>query len=96
VGIHAAVTRQRKDGTPKGGWYPGQRISVDEAVRGYTIVPAITYGQDDVLGSITPGKHADLVILDRDIYSVDPMEIVNTRVDLTIFNGRIVHRGGVF
>ena len=96
VGIHAAVTRQRKDGTPEGGWYPGQRISVDEAVRGYTIVPSMIYGRDDVVGSITPGKHADLVILDRDIYSIDPMEIVDTRVALTLFDGRIVYRGDGF
>jgi predicted amidohydrolase YtcJ len=92
VGIHAAVTRQRKDGTPEGGWYPEQRITVEEAVRCYTIVPATTYGREHELGSITPGKHADLVILDRDIYSVDPMEIVDTRVDLTIFDGQIVYR----
>jgi len=96
VGIHAAVTRQRKDGTPEGGWYPEQRITVEEAVRCYTIVPATTYGREHELGSITPGKHADLVILDRDIYSVDPMEIVDTRVDLTIFDGRIVYRSDAF
>jgi len=93
VGIHAAVTRQRKNGTPEGGWYPAQRISVDEAVRGYTLVPAMIYGRDHVLGSITPGKYADLVILERDIYSIDPMEIVDTRVALTLFDGRIVYRG---
>ncbi len=90
VGIHAAVTRQRKDGTPNGGWYPSQRISVEEAVRGYTIVPAVCYGVDDRLGSITPGKYADMVVLDRDIYAIDPMEIIETKVDLTIFDGRIV------
>ena len=62
----------------------------------YTIVPAMVYGRDDELGSITPGKRADLVILDRDIYSVDPMEIVDTRVDLTLFDGRIVYRSDAF
>ncbi|MBU4427674.1 MAG: amidohydrolase family protein, partial [Proteobacteria bacterium] len=46
--------------------------------------------------SITPGKRADLVILDRDIYTVDPMEIVDTRVDLTLFDGRIVYRSDAF
>ncbi len=96
VGIHAAVTRQRKDGTPEGGWYPEQKISVDEAVRGYTIVPAEVYGRDHELGSITPGKRADLIILDRDIYTVDPMEIAETTVDLTLFDGRVVHRRGAF
>jgi predicted amidohydrolase YtcJ len=92
VGIHAAVTRQRKDGTPEGGWYPGQRISVDEAVRGYTIVPATTYGQEQELGSITPGKRADLVVLEKDIYTIDPMEIADTKIDMTIFDGQIVYQ----
>ncbi|RLB18271.1 MAG: amidohydrolase [Deltaproteobacteria bacterium] len=90
VGIHAAVTRQRRDGTPKGGWYPLQRISIEDAVRGYTILPAMSYGVGDRLGSITPGKYADMVILDRDIYTIEPMEIIETKVDMTIFDGRIV------
>ena len=96
VGIHALVTRQRGDGTPEGGWYPEQRITVEEAVRGYTLSPAMTFGRQNELGSITPGKRADLVILDRDIYSVDPMEILDTKVDLTVFDGRIVYRSDAF
>ena len=92
VGIHALVTRQRGDGTPKGGWYPESRITVDEAVRGYTLLPAVTHGVGDRLGSITPGKLADLIVLDRDIYTIDPMEILEARVDLTVFDGRIVYR----
>ena len=96
VGIHALVTRQRRDGTPEGGWYPEQRITVEEAVRGYTLSPAMTFGRQSELGSISPGKFADLVILDRDIYSVDPMEILDTKVDLTIFEGRIVYRSDAF
>lgn len=96
VAIHAAVTRQREDGSPQGGWYPEHRISVEEAVRALTIAPAYAYGLEDELGSITPGKKADLIVLDRDIYAVDPMDIIHTKVDLTIFDGRIVHRGEQF
>jgi hypothetical protein len=92
VGIHALVTRQRKDGTPQGGWYPESRITVEEAVRGYTLLPASTHGLGDRLGSITPGKYADVVVLDRDIYTINPMEILDARVDMTIFDGRIVYR----
>ncbi|MGD8470672.1 MAG: amidohydrolase [Desulfobacterales bacterium] len=92
VGIHAAVTRQRRDGTPEGGWYPEQRIRVEDAVRGYTTVPAAFYGQSDKMGTLTPGKRADMIILDRDIFEVDPMEIVDARVEMTIFDGRIVFR----
>jgi predicted amidohydrolase YtcJ len=92
VGIHAAVTRQRRDGTPAGGWYPEQRISVADAVRGYTTVPAAFYGQTQNMGTLTPGKWADLIVLDRDIFEVDPMEIADARVELTVFDGRIVYR----
>ena len=92
VGIHAAVTRQRRDGTPAGGWYPEQRISVEDAVQGYTTVPAAFYGQSREMGTLTPGKRADMTILDRDIFQVDPMEIADTRVEMTIFDGRIVYR----
>ena len=92
VGIHAAVTRQRRDGTPAGGWYPQQRISIEDAVRGYTTVPAAFYGQSRELGTLTPGKRADMTVLDRDIFRVDPMEIADARVEMTIFDGRIVYR----
>lgn len=90
VGIHAAVTRQRRDGSPEGGWYPRERISVEEAVRGYTLAPAEANGVAGELGTVSPGKRADMVVLDRDIFSVDPMEIIETSVDMTIFDGRVV------
>ena len=92
VGIHAAVTRQRRDGTPAGGWYPEQRISVADALRGYTTVPAAFYGQAQNMGSLTPGKWADMIVLDRDIFQVDPMEIAEARVEMTVFDGRVVYR----
>jgi len=92
VGIHAAVTRRRKDGTPPEGWYSSQRITVEEAVRGYTIDPAIAYGMENKLGSITQGKWADIIILDRDIFAENPMEIADARVYMTVFDGRIVFR----
>jgi hypothetical protein len=92
VGIHAAVTRQRRDGTPQGGWYPEQRIRVEDAVRGYTTAPAAFYGQSHKMGTLTPGKKADMIVLDRDIFEVDPMEIADARVEMTIFDGRIVFR----
>jgi predicted amidohydrolase YtcJ len=92
VGIHAAVTRQRRDGTPAGGWYPEQRIGVEDAVRGYTTVPAAFYGQSREMGTLTPGKRADMIVLDRDIFEVDPMAIADARVEMTIFDGRIVYQ----
>lgn len=91
VGIHAAVTRQRRDGTPAGGWYPDQRVSVEQAVRSYTTVPAAFYGRSQELGTLTPGKKADIIVLNQNIFKIDPMEIAETQVDLTLFDGRIVY-----
>ncbi len=91
-GIHAAVTRQRRDGTPPGGWYPQQRLTVAEAVWGFTMGPALASGRDAELGSITPGKLADLIVLDRDIFTIEPMEIAQTQVVMTVFDGRVVYR----
>jgi predicted amidohydrolase YtcJ len=88
--IQAAVTRQRRDGTPAGGWYPAQRLSVAEAVSGFTMGGAKVTGRQAELGSLTPGKLADVAIFDRDIYALPPMEIAGAQADLTIFDGRVV------
>ena len=89
-GIHAAVTRRRRNGNPPDGWYPDQRLIIADAVWAYTMGPAFACGLEDKLGSITPGKLADLVVLDRNIYQIEPREIAEAQVDLTIFNGQIV------
>ncbi len=90
-GIHAAVTRQQRDGEPQGGWYPRQRLTVAEAVWGYTMGTALVAGREAELGSITPGKLADLIVLDRDIFAVEPMDIAQAQVVMTIFDGQVVH-----
>jgi hypothetical protein len=91
VGIQAAATRRRGDGTPEGGWRPEQRITVDQAVKAYTAAPASACGEGDVAGAIGPGKRADLIALDRNIYEIDPLEISRAQVALTVFDGRIVY-----
>ncbi|MDD2696106.1 MAG: amidohydrolase [Anaerolineales bacterium] len=90
-GIHAAVTRQRRDRTPPGGWYPEQRLTVAEAVWGYTMGAAFVSGREAELGSLTSGKLADIIVLDRDIYTIPPMEIAQAQVAMTIFDGQIVY-----
>jgi predicted amidohydrolase YtcJ len=87
-GIHAAVTRRTLDGKNPDGWIPSQKITVDEAVRAYTVGSAYAEFADSVKGSLAPGKLADLIIVDRDIYS--GTEIDKARVLLTIMDGRIV------
>jgi predicted amidohydrolase YtcJ len=89
--IHAAVTRQRFDGTPEDGWYPDSRINVAEALNAYTQTPAQVYNCID-MGSVGPGKRADLAVLSRNILTSDPSAIPGTKVDMTLFDGRIVHR----
>jgi len=88
-GIHAAVTRQRRDGTPSEGWFPAQRLSVAEAVWGYTMGAAIAAGQSARQGSLSPGKLADVVVLEQDIFAINPQDIANTQVWMTIFDGKI-------
>lgn len=93
-GIHAAVTRQTRDGTPADGWYSEQRLTVAEAVWGFTMGAALVTGRQAHLGSITPGKLADLIVLDRDILALeqtDPLEIARAQPAMTILDGRIVH-----
>jgi predicted amidohydrolase YtcJ len=94
LGVQAAVLRQDRKGEPEGGWYPGERLTVAEAVRGYTLGAAYAVGLEDLLGSITPGKLADMVVLSRDIFTIPPEEISDTQVDYTIFDGRVVYRRG--
>ena len=89
--IHAAATRQTRDGMPPGGWYPRQRMTVAEAVWGYTMGTALVSGRETMLGSITPGKLADLIVLDRDIFAIEPMEIAQAQVVMTVFDGRVVY-----
>ncbi|MEZ4768796.1 MAG: amidohydrolase [Caldilineales bacterium] len=93
-GIHAAVARRRLNGQPAGGWQPEQRLTVAEAVAGYTSGPAYATGLSDRQGSIAPGKLADLVVLDRDIFAVPPADIAATQAVLTVFDGKIVHNTG--
>ena len=91
LGIHAAVARVRADGTPEGGWYPDSRVTVTEALKAYTLTPAAVHNARDI-GTIAPDKKADLVVLSKNILVIPPSQLPDTRVDMTLFDGRIVHR----
>jgi predicted amidohydrolase YtcJ len=91
LSVYGAVTRRTIDGKNPNGWIPEQKVTVDEAVRAYTVGSAYAEFQESVKGTITPGKLADLVILSRDIFSIDPIEIENVKVLLTIVDGRVVY-----
>ena len=91
LGIYAAATRRTLDGKNPRGWIPEQKITVEEAVRAYTVGSAYAEFAENAKGTITPGKLADLVILSQDIFKIDPVEIEKVRVRMTIMDGRIVY-----
>ena len=89
--IYAAVTRRTLDGKNPDGWIPEQKISVEEAVRAYTVGSAYAEFQESVKGTISVGKLADVVVLSGDIFRIDPNEIENVKVVTTIVDGRVVY-----
>lgn len=90
--IYCAVTRKDLNGYPDGGWLPDQKLTVEEAVRCYTAEGAWASFEEDGKGSITCGKLADMVVLDRDIFAIEPDEIKDAQVDMTILGGRVVYK----
>ena len=85
------MTRRTLDGKNSKGWVPEQKISVEEAVRAYTVGSAYAEFQETVKGSLTVGKLADFVMLSQDIFKIDPKEIENVKVLLTVVDGRTVY-----
>ena len=92
LGIYAAVTRAGLDGRPEGGWFPGQRMTIEEAIRGFTIWAAQASFREKVLGSIEVGKLADFTVVDKDLLTLPPRDIPGARVLFTIVGGRIVYQ----
>jgi predicted amidohydrolase YtcJ len=93
-GIYAAVTRRTLDGKRPGGWVPEQRITVEDALRAYTRDAAYAAFEEDASGSLTAGRLADFVVIDRDITRIPAEEIAHARVELTVVGGRVVHERG--
>ena len=89
--FHAAVTRQDPANSPAGGWYPEQKMTREEALQSMTIWPAYAGFQEAMLGSLTPGKYADFVVLDKDIMRVPDTEILSARVISTWVGGKRVY-----
>jgi predicted amidohydrolase YtcJ len=90
LGIYAAVTRRTLDDKNPNGWIPEQKISVEETLRAYTSGSAYAEFQENVKGTITIGKLADLVILSDDIFTINPNKIGETKVLTTVMDGKIV------
>ena len=92
--IHAAVNRTTLNHTPEGGWFPEQKIPVHEALKAYTINNAIAAFEGDIRGSLKEGKLADITVCDLNLLEIDPRDILNMNVEMTIVDGEIVYQRG--
>jgi predicted amidohydrolase YtcJ len=94
LGLYAAVTRQDLQGKPPGGWLPGERLTREEALRGFTLDAAWSLFLEKEVGSLEVGKRADLVVFARDPMTVPEAEIPKAEIDFTIVEGQVVHERG--
>ena len=91
-GIYAAVTRRTIDDKNPNGWFPEQKISLEEAIQGFTSGGAFAEFAEMSKGSIEPGKLADLIVLDKNLFEIPPEEIRNAKVRMTILGGRVIYK----
>ena len=90
-GLHAAVTRQRVDGSPgPQGWYPEQRLSLEQALHGFTTGAAYVAGWEDRLGKLAPGYLADLIVMESDPFECEPQQLHSLKPSATMVNGEWV------
>jgi len=91
-GIHAAVTRRRADGSPStDGWYPEQKLTMAEALDGYTLGPAYAANMEGHLGRLAPGYLADLIVLEKDIFTCNPNDLLTLESSATMIGGEWVY-----
>jgi predicted amidohydrolase YtcJ len=91
-GVYCAVTRRTRDGQPPGGWLPEQAVTLEQALRHYTIDGAYGAFEERERGTLAAGKWADLVVLSNDLFRVPPEDILKTKVLMTMVGGRVVFR----
>lgn len=89
-GLYAAVTRQTVNGEPEEGWFPDQRLSLENALKAYTYGSAFATFEEDIKGQIKPGMLADVVVVNTDLFETEPSEWLQAKFDYTIMGGRIV------
>jgi predicted amidohydrolase YtcJ len=91
LGLNSAINRTTRDGRPVGGWLPHERLSLADALAGYTSGSAWAAHEDAVKGTLEPGMLADVVVLDRNLFAVTTSAIVDASVRATIVGGRVVY-----
>ena len=93
-GLYAAITRQGRDGEPEGGWYADQALTREEALHSFTLAAAYAANQEEILGSLEPGKWADFIVIDRDYFEVPSSEIDDIKVLQTWIGGEVMFESG--
>ncbi|MDO9521247.1 MAG: amidohydrolase family protein [Pseudohongiella sp.] len=89
-GLHASITRQDHNNEPPGGWFPEERMTHEEALLSFTLDAAFAAHQENELGTLEPGKKADFILIEQDIFEIEPTEIWKTEVAATWVGGRLV------
>ena len=92
LGLYAAVTRKTLSGQPEGGWFPSEKLTIEEAIRAYTLNTAYAGFEESIKGSISAGKLADFVVLSDNLRSMNPNAIKDVSVQMTIVGGEVVYR----
>jgi len=90
-GVQNALTRQTAEGEPAGGWVPKERINIEDAVRGYTLGAAFAGRREKTEGSLETGKLADVIILSKDLFTIEPPDILSEEVLVTMVGGKVVY-----
>ncbi len=91
LGLYAAVTRRTLDDKNPNGWIPEQKITIEDAIKCYTINSAYAAFEENIKGSIEVGKLADLIVLSDDILTIDPVKIKDAKVEMTMFDGKVIY-----
>ncbi len=92
LGLYAAVTRQTLTGEPKGGWFPDEKLTIEEAIQAYTLNSAYASFEEKIKGSITVGKLADMAVLSDNLLEIDPAKIKDVENVMTILGGNVIYR----
>jgi predicted amidohydrolase YtcJ len=91
-GVQMLLTRETQEGTPAGGWLPEQRLTLEEAIYGYTMGGAIAAKREKTEGSIEVGKLADVIIISQDLFKIAPNHIGKTKVLMTMVGGKTMYQ----
>ncbi len=91
-GVYRAITRVHNDGEPNGGWFPEEKITLAETLRAYTLGSSYASFQEGETGTLEVGKLADVVVLNKNLFNIEPKEVLNTEVSMTMVDGEIVYK----